>query len=151
MKYLNSDEFFNRLFERYKTNRNGWFYNNLPEVFGCEPYTIPANIALDLLVAKCIRIIDILEESYPLYVFNEGPDGWKHLKDNDSSPLQVNDAEELQDILQNHIYFQHPDGCNDNYSITNQNLDWFIVFCHHADWHFYAPTEMIDKVKKVDF
>lgn len=83
--------------------------------------------------------------------FDEGPDGWKDLKDAGYSPLEVKNVEELQDILQNHIWYQYPDGCNDNYSITNRKLDWFIVFCHHADWHFYGPAEMTEKVRKEYF
>ncbi len=151
MKYLNSNELFNKLFERYKGNQSGWFYNNLPDIFGCGPLIVSGNVALDILIMKTIKVIKTLREPYPLIIFDEGSDGWKDLIDNDSSPIEVSNDEELQDILQNHIWYQYPDGCNDNYSITNQNLDWFIVFCHHTDWHFYGRAEMLDKIRSVDF
>lgn len=147
MKYLNRKEFFKELNKKIPHSTGGWFYNNFEDYLGRKSYDLSEKISLDTLIKRTIKIPEILNSSYPLYIFNDHVAGWKHSKKFKYSPIVVDEPEILENILRNKNFFRDPERYEDNYYITNKQFDWFVIFCHHSDWHFSAKPNVVKKIK----
>lgn len=148
MKFLNKANFEAKLRRRFPDHCDGWLYNCLEQAFGCEAYTISARAKLDTLITKTQRIVLALHSIYPLCAFPNGVAGWRGVPQNRRrSPVELPDAEQLSQLLRDHLYFRDPGRHIDNYHVTDQHFRWIAVFCHHDDWHFYAPPHYIARAK----
>ncbi len=91
----------------------------------------------------------ILGSAFPLIAFPNSCLDWKEAQSTrKQSPIQIEDESELVDLVLNRIHFRDPQRYEDNYHITTPALDWFVVFCHHDDWHFFASNQAVTKVRE---
>jgi hypothetical protein len=149
MKFINKSEFWSQLKKHYPEYKGGWFYNCLEDAFGCPSLDISNRAKLETLIKKTNSIPLILGSSYPLLAFPNGNAGWKNLSSSRSqSPISVSDENELADLITKHIYFRDANRYEDNYHITNQEFEWFAVFCHHGDWHLFTSKKIMQKIRK---
>lgn len=148
MKFTNKKVFGARLRSRFPDYEEGWLYNYLESAFGCEPYTISSRAKLDTLITKTKRIAATLGGGYPLIAFPNGMAGWRGVPTNRRlSPVQISSPDDLSELLRSHIYFRDPKRFEDNYHITDASFSWIAIFCHHGDWHLYAPSASISIAK----
>jgi hypothetical protein len=148
VKFLKKRDFQDKLLERFPDHGDGWLYNCLEEHFQCGCYTISARAKLDTLVAKTLKVASTLSSRYPLVSFPNGCAGWRGVaKNRRQSPVELSSPQELSQLLREHIYFRDPKRYEDNYHITDDAFRWVVVFCHHGDWHFFAPSKSVAKVK----
>jgi hypothetical protein len=148
MKFINKSEFWSQLKKRYPDYKGGWFYNCLEDALGCKSLDISNRAKPATLIKRTQLILNILGSSYPLLAFPNGNAGWKNLSSSRSqSPIRVSDQDELTNLIANHIYFRDATRREDNYHITNQEFEWFVVFCHHGDWHFFSSKKAMQKIR----
>lgn len=152
MKYIDKKIFWNKLKQKFSIRPNEFFYNSLDEYFNCKGYTISRTAKLDTLIKRTLQIPKILGNKYPLVIFNNECSGWKGIKKYKYLPIEIGSSKELKEILRNRIYFREEydkfgERYDNNYHITNKDFEWFIIFCHHDDWHFYAKPSLVTKIK----
>jgi hypothetical protein len=152
MKFLKRSPFEAELRRQYPESQDdGWFYNSVGAEYRYKfPYTLSARVKLDTLIAKTCRIVTALDSQYPVYAFPDNfAAGWREFpKSRRRSPLAIANEGELADLIRNHICFRHPQRLCDNYHITDAGFRWFVIFCHHDDWHFFAPPPLVALAKK---
>lgn len=150
MKFTNKKIFDATLRTRFPDHGGGWLYNCLEDAFDCDAYTISSRANLETLIKKTQRIASTLGTHYPLIAFPNGTAGWRPVpKNRRQSPIQLSSPDDLSELLRCHVYFRDPKRYEDNYHITDHAFSWIAVFCHHGDWHFFAPPDSIEAAKNV--
>ncbi len=148
MKFINKSEFWSQLKKHYPDHKGGWFNNCLEHAFRCPSLDISNRAKLETLIKRTQLIPNILGTSYPLIAFSNGNAGWKNLATSrPQSPIRISDQNELANLVKKHMYFRDARGYEDNYHITDQGFEWFVVFCHHGDWHFFSSKKTMQKIR----
>lgn len=146
-RVISKKRFQSKLKEYFCEYSGGWLYNYLDDFYHCESYTISSRAKLQTLITKTGRIILEMGSSYPLLAFTNGIAGWRRVDQRyRHSPVELHDTEDLLSLLNHHIYYRVRK--EDNYHITDCDFGWVTVFCHHGDWHFFAPQAQITKAKE---
>ena len=153
MRYLKKAKFGAELERRYPSYIAGWFGDCLLDIPNWSYIDISARAKVETLIRRTQAIPRILGDSYPLIGFPNGVirchvAGWKNVPSNRKhSPIEISDPDELAQLIVTRMHFRDPKGFEDNYYITNQKCEWFALFCHHGDWHFFAPKRTVQRVK----
>ncbi len=140
MRFLKKSEFFAGLQRRFPFDTQGYFYD------GRCSRLIERRLSERASVERLIRVTERhIASSRPqcLLAFNDQIAGWRSVpRSRRFSPLALDSAYPVHDLVVGHMHFRDPKRFEDNYYLTTPALDWFINFCHHGDWHFYGgkPT-----------
>ena len=151
MKYLSKSRMWSKLLEKYPNEFGGWFTNGLDIHFGDNCIYLSNRVHVHTLIWRTQRILSALDEEYPLYAF---PDlfaaGWRNeVGRRRTAPIEISDETVLKHVIENKMFFREGPipRYEDNYHITNKDMTWFVVFCHHDNWFFFASPNVIEKVR----
>ena len=153
MKYLRGSLIWDELHRKYPNEFGSWFTNGLRVVhFKDSEIYLSNRVRMNTLLWRTLQIPMAVGESYPLLGF---PDrlaaGWRDEKGSRTrAPIEIDSKLTLRDVVTSKIYFRegHIPRYEGNYYITNRALTWFIVFCHHDDWIFFAAEPDLVRVQK---
>jgi hypothetical protein len=76
-------------------------------------------------------------------LFTDGLAGWRSVPERRrKSPVSTEALDEALTWVRAHSHFRDGTTYEDNYYLCDQSLDWFVVFCHHDDWHLWVTRSV---------
>jgi len=151
MRYLNKKIIWESLHRQFPKSDGNWFYDRISEVTGWQNVNVAQVVSLTDLIEMTLDVIHYSKVVYPLIVFPEKClAGWKEgrIERRRTSPVEVDRDNDLIELLKFNIHFRSQEGYVDNYYVTNPNYDWFVVFCHHNDWHFWGSSSQVKMLRR---
>ena len=154
MKYLRRSRIWSELLRKYPNEFDGWFTNGLGVVhFRDRRIDLSNRVRLNTLILRTSLVPTALGDSYPLLAFPDSfASGWRNEKGSRRrAPIQIDSELTLRDVIVNRMFFREKTllpRYEDNYYITNRALTWFIVFCHHDNWMFFAAEPYLVRVQE---
>jgi hypothetical protein len=74
-------------------------------------------------------------------LFTDRLAGWRSVSERRrKSPVWTEAVEEALVWVRTHSHFRDGTAYADNYYLCDRSLDWFVVFCHHDDWHLWVTA-----------
>jgi len=144
VRFLKKSEFFAKLQRRFPFDTHGYFYDGRCSRFSERRLSERAS------VKRLVRVTERHIASSPpetLLAFNDQIAGWRAVpRTRRFSPLALEPALSIQELVEGHMHFRDPERYEDNYYLTTPALEWFINFCHHGDWHFYGSKAVVGRL-----
>jgi hypothetical protein len=114
---------------------SGYFYNSLDHL---SSYDLSSRVSWLRLEDVTLSAIRALAGRSPFTIFTDRKAGWRGAKHRRWSPIRITSAHEALCVIKERAFFRDPEGFADNYYLCDRSLRWFIVFCHHGDWHIFV-------------
>lgn len=128
---------------RYKVPTRDYFWDALDHL---GQFNLPARAAWRRLTDATASVIAALGGRPPFVLFTDRLAGWRDVaKRHRRSPVRSSSLEEALAFLQQRAHFRDPRAYEDNYYLCDRSLAWFIVFCHHGDWHLFVPPSVTQR------
>jgi hypothetical protein len=124
---------------RYIVKNSGYFYNALDHL---STFDLSSRVSRLRLAEATRSAVRALAGRPPFTIFTDRLAGWRGANQRRWSPIQIMSADEALCVIKERAFFRDAEGFADNYYLCDRSLRWFVVFCHHGDWHIFVDLSV---------
>jgi hypothetical protein len=137
MRFLTQTAVRSMLRRRYPAARPGCYFW---DAFGELPsFQLSARTPFRRLAGVVESLVTTLDGAPPFVLFTDRHAGWRAVpKRRRRSPVSTQTLDEALVWVRARSRFRDGTTFADNYYLCDRSLDWFVVFCHHDDWHLWV-------------